>query len=275
MNNTNNTTLRSSIFLSDLTVCDHAYINNKGQVIGGSFNPGFIVTGEIDPTEKVVVDFSTIKKDIKHFIDRHLHDVEKNGFDHKLWFIEGYSEGSLIHNINGTYTINSFPSMITLPTDAIKYIPQVPGYESEYSVNYIGKAFEIYLTELLSEKYPLVNITVECFNNVNVHLIDKSLPYNYFTYSHGLKDSTSYGCQNIAHGHLSFIQHNSPKIGLEIAALLDEAVFINKENIINETEHHIQIEYTTVRGTFNAVYDKALNKIIVLDTETTIELIAE
>src|SRR5574343_1490291 len=85
--------MKSSIFLSDLTVVDHAYINSQGQVIGGSFNPGFIVSGEVDPVEKVVVDFSTIKKDVKYSIDKHIDDYHHNGFDHKIWFIEGYSGG--------------------------------------------------------------------------------------------------------------------------------------------------------------------------------------
>ncbi|RWZ87263.1 MAG: hypothetical protein EO766_12115 [Hydrotalea sp. AMD] len=267
--------LRSSIFLSDLSVVDHGYINDEGQVIGGSFNPGFIITGEVDEVEKVVVDFSTIKKDVKGLIDRHLPDVHDNGFDHKLWFIEGYSLGELTESENGDRWIISTPAVeIDVPTDALRFI-SFRDINVGYTPGYIGDVFAEYLEKHLSEKYSNINIKVECFNNVNTHTINKTLPLRYFSYSHGLKDSTSYGCQNIAHGHLSFVQYKDSLKAEEIAHDLDNAVFINSANISNETDDTITISYRTPRGWFNASYNKELNHIIVLETETTIEYIGE
>ena len=274
--------MKSNIFLSDLTVVDHGYINYKGQVIGGSFNPSFVVTGSVDEKEKVVVDFSTIKKDIKGNIDIHLNNIYNNGFDHKLWFIEGYSEGTY-EQINDDYVvIKTHAVEITLPTDAVKVIKPIEGLTPEYSLEYIGKAFEQYLTDHLSIKYPDIEVQVECFNNIETHRINKNDNFFMFTYSHGLKDSTSYGCQNIAHGHLSFIQpdifnEESSHVNTlnDIAIELDGAVFINSENIVYQDESAIKIQYTTNRGTFSASYSKSANKLIVLDTETTIEYLAE
>jgi 6-pyruvoyl-tetrahydropterin synthase len=270
--------MKSSIFLADISVVDHAYITDTGTVNGGSFNPGFIVTGNVDNKEKVVVDFSTIKKSIKTSIDKHMHDPKLNGFDHKIWWIEGYSYGS-IEKIENTdrYKISTPFVTAELPSDAVKII-SIDSFSRttpSYNVNYIGEMFEKFIASELNVIYPDVNITVSCYNNTNIHLIEQNTPLCTFTYSHGLKDSTSYGCQNILHGHLSFIQLSNEELTVKIANDLNGAVFINCENIINEDEINITIAYTTQRGYFIATYNKVAHNIIVLDTETTIEFIAE
>lgn len=273
MNNSN----KSSIFLSDLSVVDHAYIDDNGKVIGGSFNPGFIVTGSIDSVEQVVIDFSTVKKSLKQLIDQHIWNPETNGFDHKIWWIEGFSKGTIEKSDHADRYIITTPALTAeVPTDALKIIKKIEGYNPDHSISYIGLALEQFLTIEMIKLYPNVNVKVECFNNINVHLIASKIPYQYFTYSHGLKDSTSYGCQNLLHGHLSFIQHQDVDIITRIANDLDGAVFVNRSNIIMDTDNELTLTYTTPqRGYFTATYKKDSNKIIILDTETTIEWIAE
>jgi hypothetical protein len=51
----------------------------------------FALSLQIPSTEKVVVDFSTVKKSIKEIIDH-----KETGFDHKLWVIEGWSKCEVI-----------------------------------------------------------------------------------------------------------------------------------------------------------------------------------
>ena len=60
----------------------------------------------------------------------------------------------------------------------------------------------------------------------------------------------------------------------KIARDLDGAVFIYRDNIIKENDEIIAIGYTTVRGYFECTYTKTRNKIIILDTETTVEYLA-
>ena len=110
----------AELFLSDLTVVDHAYIDDSGNVVGGSFNPTFYVAGNVDPVEQVVVDFSTIKKDIKNIIDSRL-----IGFDHKLWVIDGYSNvntlswNSLSHDTDATQVeIETPTTKLSIPESA-------------------------------------------------------------------------------------------------------------------------------------------------------------
>jgi 6-pyruvoyl-tetrahydropterin synthase len=271
---------KATMFLNQISVVDHAYINDEGVVVGGSFNPDFIVSGEIDPVEQVVIDFSTVKKDIKHYIDH-----KESGFDHKLWFIVGYSKGSIEERIDykgSPYFRIKTPAFdADVPVNAVKIFTA-----TEYSLESIGQAFTDYLQVTMQTKYPTIQI--ECNNTTIAHINNSVRSANngilptvvsepsYFTYVHGLKDSTSWGCQNNSHGHLSFLQLepvNTKTILFQqqIANILDGVVFLKEENIVSHIGNWIGIDYTTERGRFVARYDTSKIKVVVLQTETTIE----
>lgn len=293
------------MFLSDLTVLDHAYIDANGFVVGGSFNPCVNVSGKIDEVERVVVDFSAIKKNLKALIDD-----KHTGYDHKLWIIEGFSNTHdivLTEEIEGLedvgiLTITTPEVTLKIPRSAIKVVKRINNMTPDYSYEYIGKSISQYLTERLAELYPNVNIEAEVFITEHFHsyypastdgIITDCVP---FRYTHGLRNSTSWGCQNIAHGHLSYIRLICDKINEtefdnyddylftikkveelanSIATDLNNAVFIDKENVVTFNEHGVQIEYNSRnRGTFAAIYSHH-HKTLILDTETTIEFIVE
>lgn len=265
--------ITSSLFLSELSIVDHAYINNEGMVVGGSFNPSFLVTGEIDPVEQVVVDFSTIKKDIKAAIDH-----KEIGFDHKLWFIDGYSAGEIVIS-NNIVNITTPYTTLVLPLNAVKYVQN--NQVRDYNTLTVGLAFAELVQEELTNKYPNINITVECINTENAHfsISPAQFPAEFFTYSHGLKDSTSWGCQNIAHGHLSFLQletatsatESSQALCATIAQDISSALFVNPTNIKTDDDTTLVLEYETPRGLFHAAYAKSVYNIHILETETTVE----
>ncbi|NMG08309.1 hypothetical protein [Brasilonema sp. UFV-L1] len=265
-----------SIFLSNVTVVDHAFIDNQGNIVGGSFNPGFVVTGKIDPIEKVIVDFSTIKKTIKSLIDDKL-----TGFDHKLWILEGYSKCKKEFK-EDRVNIQSVSLRLDIPSNAVKVFNA-----KEYSLKEVEFAFEQYLNQKITELYP--SVSIKCFNTINFQqLVPTQKKVSYFTYCHGLRNSTSWGCQNNSHGHLSFIsllshqvdkQHvgNSEifKLEQEIAKELDRTIFIWKDTLVQQKSDWIRIEYTTKeRGLFCAEYHTQKNKLAFLETETTVEFLA-
>lgn len=279
---------RSTMFLNDLTVVDHAYIDDKGRIVGGSFNPCFEVSGTPDPVEKVVVDFSTIKHDLKELIDAHSFVFDKNGFDHKVWIIEGYSNVSWIRmegNSNySTVSITTPVLTLTVPGDAVKVIPQVDAdVHPFYTAEYIGAALEQYLQPLLEAKYPKININVKCINTTDIHTPTLNVSRNAyrFRYVHGLKDSTSYGCNNIAHGHGSFISSEQDPSGILelIAKELDNTLFVRSENIklfsTRDDSSLLTLSYETQRGLFEMIVDPNSHKIVVLNTETTVEFLAQ
>lgn len=279
----------SSIFLNNVSVVDHAYIDNNGCIKGGSFNPNFIVSGKPNPIEKVVVDFSTIKKDIKKYIDQHIWDIYQNGFDHKLWIIEGFSAYEKIDILEtkttkkGTtkqWLLIKTPAIeISLPADAVRFISKTDEKDiPAYNLEYIGKKFQQHVQTYLEQQYPNIEIEVHCVNTFDLHkTFSKAKPY-IFHYVHGLKDSTSYGCQNIAHGHRSFIHAETNLFGdvfLEkIAKDLDHSIFIRAENVISADDQWLTIGYKTpLRGKFHMKINTEKHKVIILPTETTIEFI--
>lgn len=289
-----------SIFMSQPTCIDHAYINQLGLVVGGSINPNFIVTGELDKQEQVVVDFSQIKKQIKAAIDDRI-----TGFDHKLWIIEGYSNCKLYEESSpGSWKlitdkkqlldmppqdririISDMFDMI-MPVDAVRFIPtrRAPSSKLEFN-RVICDNMTAYLEDKLYDIHnKLIDVTV--IHQEQPHLFGKDY-HAMFTYTHGLPFSTSYGCQNQNHGHLSWVQvvgHELSDTRLmkeltdQIALFLHNAVFIDQSNIVDRSKESISIEYTTEqRGYFQATYTLGPRgfRALVLPADTTIENIIE
>ena len=279
--------MKSSLTLADVTVIDHAYIDNTGMIVGGSFQPSFIIKGNVEEKENVVVDFSTIKKDIKLLIDH-----KDNGYDHKLWVIAGYSKVTKYDVVGDVVSIETPFVTLEVPLSAIKVIEDVPLFTPSYDNDFIATSISLFLQHALNQVYPVGEIEVETVIRTNCHtfspqLLQSTIPFM-FRYSHGLKDSTSWGCQNIAHGHLSYIvgHHSMKDMSMEQTARqsrvlnemskdLDNMVFINKANIdLIDEEGNTYISYQTQRGHFGACYNKDVRQIH-LETETTIEFIAE
>lgn len=259
--------MKSSMFLNNVTCVDHAYINDQGFLIGGSYSPKFKIIGEVDPHENVVVDFSTIKKDLKAIIDDH-----ETGFDHKLIWINGISTGKISVDDQTISIITDHVEMRS-PRNCVKIIDLPEQSEAD-----ISKCFSDFCLAGLLPKYPNINLEVEVelstdfdsHPDINSDLVP-------FRYAHGLKNSTSYGCQNIAHGHLSFIgasvesgsESQANALLKTIAGYLDQVVFVWQDNIVDHGENYIITEYDCERG---HMYLKLIDHTVMVNsTETTIE----
>lgn len=245
----------SSMFLADTTNIDHAYIDEQGMIVGGSYRPKFVVTGTVDPVENVVVDFSTIKKTLKATIDD-----QDAGFDHKLWWIVGKSKGVL--EVNGDrISITTDHVQIQAPANAIRIIES--SVETELTNYLLAKTAQV---------YPDVNICIATDLTVDLDVMPQinSTPH-LFRYVHGLKESTSWGCQNIGHGHLSYIAATTTNplmtnmLLAQIAQELDNTVFAWNQNVSDRT-----IDYTCGRGHMSMKLSADV-KLVVLNTETTVE----
>lgn len=269
--------MKSSLFLNNVTVVDHAYITPFGNIEGGSVNPSFIISGEVEKHEQVVIDFSKCKKKIKALIDDNL-----IGFDHKLW-VTPSSACTLKDVGNGRTMLESEFVKFVMPTERFKVV------ESSYTrYEDWPQWFAQFLQTELRKDYPTV--TVECVAN-----LDKSgftyFPSQFaeavapFRYSHGLKNSSSWGCRNAGHGHLSYIQAfpSTPEVqGLieKMAKTFNNAVFIFNENIESNDADTLRIKYFDEDWVeYVAEYAKdapeSLQVLYFLDRETTIENILD
>ena len=182
--------MKSSMFLKNITVIDHAYIGRDGRQHGGSFHASFDVSGRVDANEQVVIDFSTVKKDIKSIVDDKV-----NGFDHKLWFLTAYSEGAVAISSSKEVTVKTSALEITAPQDIIRMVDC-----DNYDTTKLSKIVGDYVETELAKKHPGIELKVTCV--LNEEPVAKGYRVEMFRYSHGLRNSTSWGCQNIAHGHL-------------------------------------------------------------------------
>lgn len=259
--------MNSTLFLSQLSCVDHAFISPEGKIVGGSWLPDVFVTGKVIGDESVVVDFSTIKKDIKSLIDD-----QDNGFDHKLLFFRNQSNG-IIESSDGQIVISTPHVIFTGPRNSVKIIEE----------NTPQLAMKLYLEEGLKIKYPDLEISIDVNIKMDrVHGIGDN--QFFFRYVHGLKSSTSWGCGNLAHGHLSFLEPiggdplSNRLILNQLAAALDQMMFVYKENIIDKNDDQITIGYDETvcgRGPFKITFNAKSNKHLIMDTETTIEYLAE
>lgn len=263
---------QSTLLLRNVTCIDHAFLDTDESIKGGSFHPEITVTGEIEDEEQVVVDFSKVKSQIKNCIDS-----KENGYDHKLWVIQGYSNmidfdytRYVIENTDERYyNIRTSKLEISIPSNAVRYIENPNGYRNLKDI--VAHSMANDLQEMLnSENNGNFKVTVE----LTTHVFGSSPKL--FTYWHGLKNSTSWGCKNIAHGHTSFVEaynEDGYRIGdLErmIAHYLDGALLINKENMTTKNN----LGYVVDRGAFQLSFSPSV-KHIIMDKETTIENIVD
>lgn len=266
---------RSIMFLNNLTCIDHAHIDAQGRVIGGSYHANFLIGGNVEEKEQVVVDFSRIKKDVKTIID------DRDGFDHKLWLIPGLSACEYSRN-GDRVTVTSEACELSMPADAVRVFHDTNTVENVLLS--AQSAIQKHVWQELDDIYEQADITVECALTETQFCKNPKFSFP-FRYTHGLKNSSSYGCQNLAHGHLSWIEiehdafydpkckdcKRAVKAVSEIAAQLNEAVLIFADNIYDQTYDAVQIRYETERGEWRAKYQRDKNKLIVMERETTIE----
>ena len=280
--------MKSSLLLSNITCLDHAVLTTEG-ICGGSYMVSVEVSGETTSDEHVVVDFGTIKKTLKAIID----DPE-HGMDHKLWI----TDKDLAHSTSSTME----PSLICVPvvgTEAYMIVPRNALHVLRDATS-IELSLSLYLQERLRLQYP--GVTVD-----KVHLSTKAvLSYmpgitldngpqwtshpEYFRYAHGLKDSTSWGCQNIAHGHLSYLQlvHRLPTVykpdhcesmlalsnlAKRISEDLNDTYFVAACNADNDDPYRVSYQ-SRDRGQFTLELPRNA-KVVYLHVETTIEYIVE
>lgn len=245
------------IWLRNITCLDHASIDSRGFVVGGSCNVSVILDGEVVGDEAVVIDFSKAKKACKAAIDDKL-----TGYDHKLIL---YPESQVeVHHIKShTLQLSTPEAEIICPEDAVAIVTTTLEAELERIID-----------TALEKEFPLARVSSKVIlsrKGFTEHVA------SYFTYVHGLKCSSSFGCQNMNHGHRSFVEvqgKDAMVISYEIAQHLNRTVFVSRENITFEDGTRLGIGYNTERGYFRTLYSKN-HKIVVLDTETTAEFLVE
>jgi hypothetical protein len=276
--------MSQSIYINRVTVIDCARLNpESGEFVGDSFNLHTLISGDANSKEQVVVDFSSGKKLIKSAIDGHVFHQEssglednskENGYDHKTWIpsdlIDHYSEQGRYIELQGPKGFR-----MSAPSNAVKILPQKVLEDLErgsteelqkhlkgfLEATIPGFSFEVFL-----DRVPYLDYASHLFGEV----------YNTvgFQYLHGLKQSTSFGCQNILHGHGSVVSSDDQEAAIQIARYLDGA-YLYETN--SKTPHYGTFAYQTLdRGAFNLkVSEDQAVKLIDIGGEPTIENLSQ
>lgn len=253
--------MESSIFLNDLTVIDYSIITPQGVIVGGAATLNLEVSGPVEPHEGVVIDFSACKKQIKELIDG------VGGFDHKCWI--NLDDPNIVVDMDERYTqVTHRTSGLTIKAerDAFSWVTNDPTSD---------------VAEFLNAKLAPYTVSNIFLNATIIPVPRANTTAAVFRYVHGLKNSSSYGCKNIVHGHKSWIAANTLE-GYEsvanfviqaIATDLNECIFVHAEDLKSTDGGVYKIEYqTTERGMMSMSFTQ---KLIVLETQTTVEHIVE
>lgn len=263
----------SNLFLRNVTAIDFALLDPVSNMPrGGSLQLSAIVSGKVDKHEAVVVDFSKIKKSIKDIVDDNEH-----GFDHKLWIPDNYNTHYPqidVYEEAGEIEIATPQFSTICPTNAVKFV----------NLDDVSSSITAQLQTELNILYPHVNIQIKTEVNEDMWIPDSmKLSAMKFQYVHGLKNSSSWGCQNINHGHLSWLaicdkNNVSLFIPTQLYARLrhdlNNAIFVWRDNIVYDEGNQINIGYQCERGYFECAYSRDAN-IRIVDTETTVENLAQ
>lgn len=277
--------MNSSIFLSNVTLIDAAYLDPMGVPHGLSVSPVFILTGKVEGKEQVVLDFSAARKRLKILIDD-----RKEGFDHKLWV------DANVHKIGRATSHEDFPHYqidtphisLRVPTNAVRLVNMGEHTALPYMLDHVALELGEWLTEQLSDLKIHVAVTFpnptgeqDIMQSYGTHGLVTGARQP-FSYTHGLPNSSSWGCQNILHGHTSFIDliTNDLEYESRVAELaelitkdLDESYMYDRATFYANAAQPT-IGYRTERGDFDLMF-VGKQKLIELPAAPTIENIVE
>lgn len=253
--------MKSTLFLQNVTQIDYAFLDNSGKLHGDSVSVSAEVAGEVEEYESVVVDFRKVEKSIKDIIDQ----SNYAHFDHTLW-----ASAHMISRVKNSENvfIKGDGVEILCPSNAVTEFDSI-----EFKYLHIHNKVEYYL----KKEYPYANIQLGLSFSRSQADDYQSKKFS-FKYIHGLKNSSSFGCNNMNHGHHSWVNIISEipvVLQKDIRDSINNAVFIWKDNVINETGDDITIAYEVPRGYFQTKYDKRVYNIKILDCETTVENLTE
>lgn len=250
----------NQLFVNNLTVIDFSYFDNQRGILGESWNVDIELSGDLDH-QGMVFDFGHVKKKIKSIIDSELDHrfvITKHAKNFEFKQTGQISELNW-QNVMGTYQHIS-------PNDAILIL-------DIKTVN--PKSIASYLEDVIIKELP-ENIT-----EVSIKLSQEDIEGAYYHYSHGLKKHDG-NCQRIVHGHRSKIEiyenHQRNQTLEDYWSACFRNIYIGtREDITNETEiedkAHITFSYTAQQGEFSVTLPK--KRVYILDTDTTVELIAD
>lgn len=248
------------LFVDNLTVIDFAYLDGSRGLVGESWIVDVVLGGELDD-QGMVFDFSNVKRTIKRVIDERV--------DHRLVIPRGYQglqwneeePDSFVWNLtDGTRLSHRSPDEAVVWLSSDRVVPSA-----------VARLLEDELRAVLP-----ANVT-----DVDITLREDVIEGAYYHYVHGLKKHLG-NCQRIAHGHRSPIRidrngHRDRDLENHWAKLWQDIYVGSEEDVTQrwvaeDGTAYVTFEYEANQGEFALTLPES--RVYMLDTDTTVELIA-
>ena len=258
------------LFVKDLTVIDASYLCAQRGMVGESWILDVVMSGELNEMS-MVLDFSRVKIQIKQLVDQFI--------DHRLIVPRSSSNMRIFSSEITDYSRVDLTSdeqflQLNCPDEAFCFID---------SETVTLESVTDYVQALLLKHLPS-NVS-----GLEITLRPENIVGAFYHYSHGLKKHDG-NCQRIAHGHRSpieimingernaSIEHAWAERWTDIYLGSSEdvcavsALSFSADACVSE-ESHWGFCYQAPQGMFELIIPKA--RVEMLDTDTTVELLAE
>ncbi|OZS43952.1 6-carboxytetrahydropterin synthase [Photobacterium sanguinicancri] len=257
------------LFVKDLTVIDASYLCATRGMVGESWILDVVMSGELNEMS-MVLDFSRVKKQIKHLVDEYVdHRLlvpMRDPAVHLATTKDGYSTLDILRGEKGIHLHCPDEAYCLVDTDAI-------------TVQTVTE----HVYHVLKDQLP-TNV-----QGLEITLRHENIDGAFYHYTHGLKKHDG-NCQRIAHGHRSPIEllvngkrdaereqqwaQRWQDIYLgsaeDQANVNDLTLSQHAQSVSDET--HYGFRYTAPQGEFELAIARTETEI--LDTDTTVELLA-
>ena len=208
------------LFVRDLTVIDASYLDASRGFVGESYQVDVVLQGTLN-TQSMILDFSSVKKQIKKIIDTEM--------DHRLLVPHAADNCAVIMEelrtqVNFKMNDNAV-IQLKCPNEAYCFL------ESE-KIN--TQLLETYLEHIILLQLP------ENISGLEITLHNEHINTPYYHYTHGLKKHNG-NCQRIAHGHRSKIDifingiYNK-ELAKDWANRWQDIYLVSKEDIIDKSD---------------------------------------
>lgn len=257
------------LFVKDLTVIDASYLCATRGMVGESWILDVVMSGELNEMS-MVLDFSRVKKQIKHLVDEYVdHRLlvpMRDPAVHLATTKDGYSTLDILRGEKGIHLHCPDEAYCLVDTDAI-------------TVETVTE----HVYQVLKGELP-ANV-----QGLEITLRHENIDGAFYHYTHGLKKHDG-NCQRIAHGHRSPIEllvngkrdaereqqwaQRWQDIYLgsaeDQANVNDLTLSQHAQSVSDET--HYGFRYTAPQGEFELAIARSETEI--LETDTTVELLA-
>jgi 6-pyruvoyl-tetrahydropterin synthase len=258
------------LFVNDLTVMDFSYLCPERGMVGESWIVDVILNGDLNE-ESMVLDFSKVKKQLKHLIDEYIDHKLLVPVEHEFSQIQQDAKTDMV--IVDFMRPNAKSIHLNCPAEAYAFV-----YSSQVTMPSVSD----YLKDVIATHLPENVVGIEL--NLRAEVINTP----FYHYTHGLKKHDG-NCQRIAHGHRSKVivfenqqesvqlQEYWAKRWCDIYVGSEEDLVKPKETVFsikdNDASQHFYFAYQSSQGRFELAIPKTETEII--DTDTTVECLAQ